>query len=427
VDYVTVPPGWTEGMPISGQQLWPGAAIDALGNRPTGRAGPSCPTGAGSSIPPRRSTTPAHLGDRVPREPDDLDGRRLPAASEGCAPYNSDVDLRVLKTHDEIDGDAVEQDDVIDYRITITNDGTTPATGVTFNDVLPDGLVVVPGSPSGPADWTFTITPGGLQGVGTEPLAPERRSRSRIRRRSAELPRGDIAVVLGDLTNQVCVDSIEPDMNEQNNCGEDTVKTKSIALEASALCVNNTPYVNYAITPNNVPSPLASGRDDLVDGGRVRGSRPGIDAGDLRGPRSPTAPVRWTTCPVPPGWTNGTADHRSTALAGRRRDALGNPTDWPGWTELPDGSWISIPRTVLRPPAHLGDRVPDQPDGLDGRGIPPASEECGPAESEGSTSRSESPTLRSTGDAVDSGDGDVIEYTITITNLGARGDRGHLQ
>ena len=390
VDYVTVPPGWTEGTPITGQQLWPGAAIDALGN-PTDWPGwtelgdgtwildPAAPfydLRLTSVIEFRVNPTVSTVVD-------------YPPPSEGCGPYSPDVDLRVLKTHDEIDGDAVEEGDVIDYRITITNDGTTPATGVTFHDVLPEGLVVVPGSPSGPPDWTFTITPDGLDGVGTDPLAPATAIEITYQATVGELPHDDIAVVVGDLTNQVCVDSTEPDTDMENNCGEDTVKTKSIALEVSALCLDDSPFVSYTITPNNIPAPLPTVAIIWWTADAFANRTAGIDAGDLAALLADGAmQVGYLT--APPGWTPG------TPITGQ----LPWPASLASVIEVRAFTTLSAAAEQLQVPEGCGGENPQV---------------------DLTVAKSHAPI---DGDAVDSGDGDVVDYTMIITNNGTTAATG---
>jgi len=384
VDYVTVPPGWTEGTPITGQQLWPGAAVDALGQATDWPGWTQLPDGSWILDPlapfyDLRLTSVVEF--RV--NPTVSTVVNYPPPSEGCAPYNPDVDLRVLKTHDEIDGDAVGEGDLIDYRITITNDGTTPATGVTFDDVLPEGLAVVPGSPSGPAGWTFTITPDGLEGAGTAPLAPGAAIEITFQATVGELPRDDVAAVTGDLTNRVCVDSTEPDMDTENNCGEDIVPTKSIALQASTFCVEDAAYVNYTITPHNFASlPTVAIIWWTVDAFADRTA--GIDAGDLAALLADGA-LQVSYLTAPPGWTP------DTPITGQ--------------LALPVGSLSSVIEFRASAAVSTAAEQLQAPEG------------CG-----GGTPNVDLTVVKShaaiDGGAVDSGDGDVVDYTMVITNHG---------
>ena len=340
VDYVTVPPGWTEGTPITGQQLWPGAAVDALGEPTDWPGWTELPDGSWILDPLApfydlrlTSVIEFRVNPTISTVVD------YPPASEECGPYNPDVDLRVLKTHDDVEGDAVAEGDVIDYRFTITNDGTSPATGVTFSDELPEGLVVVPGSPSGPPDWTFTITADGLEGAGTDPLLPGTSIDITYQATVSELPQDDPAVVVDDLTNQVCVDSTEPDMDTSNNCDDDTVKTKSIALQVGALCVEDTALPELHDHAQQHPGAAADGRDHLVDGRGLREPH----RGNRRGRTGRTA-LRWCDAGGLPDGAAGLdardADHRPAALAGRfarfgdrgsgLRDTLGGRGATPG-------------------------------------------------------------------------------------------------
>jgi hypothetical protein len=217
--------------------------------------------------------------------------------------------------------------------------------------VLPTGLVVVPGSPTGPADWSFTITPAGLDGVGTLPLASGASVVITYQAEVGVLPRGDVGAVLGDLENHVCVDSIETDMNPANDCTVDVVRTKSISLSADALCRNDTPWVQYSIVPTNivsVPPPAVALIWWTPAGYAAR--NPEIDASNEAGILADGAlQVDYLT--VPADWSSGDVISGEMLWPGAAVDADGNPTDWPGWNQLPDGTWFldpSDPFYVLR-------------------------------------------------------------------------------
>jgi hypothetical protein len=157
------------------------------------------------------------------------------------------------------------------------------------------------------------------------------------------LPRGDVGAVLGDLENHVCVDSVETDMNPANNCNVDIVKTKSISLWADALCRNDTPWVLYSITPTNilsVPSPAVA----LIwwTPAAYAARNPDLDASDEAGILADGAlQVDYLTVPV--DWSSGEVISGEMLWPGAAVDADGNPTDWPGWNQLPDGTWFLDP------------------------------------------------------------------------------------
>ena len=263
---------------------------------------------------------------------------------EGCG-ENPYVDLNVVKSHAPIDGDAVDSDDgdVIDYTIVITNNGTSAATGVSFSDVLPVGLTVVPGSPSGPVGWTFTITAAGLDGISSEPLAAGDSVTITYQAEVGVLPQANIGQVIGDLTNHVCVDSIEPDMNPDDNCNDDVVKTKSIGLTAGALCLNDTPFVTFEIMPTNIvtlPPPAVA----LIWWAPAAYATrdPDIDASDEAAILADGA-LQVDYLVLPADWSSGDPITGQVLWPGAAVDAEGNPTDWPGWSQDAEGEWFLDP------------------------------------------------------------------------------------
>jgi hypothetical protein len=118
--------------------------------------------------------------------------------------------------------------------------------------VLPIGLAVVPGSPAGPADWTFTITPVGLDGAGVCRSHP---GESVVITYQAEVGcfPGRRRAVLGDLENHVCVDSVETDMNPANNCNVDVSDQVDLPVGRRALPQRH-PWVQFSIVPTNILS-----------------------------------------------------------------------------------------------------------------------------------------------------------------------------
>jgi hypothetical protein len=153
-----------------------------------------------------------------------------------------------------------------------------------------------------------------------------------------ELPRDGENSLIDDIVNQACVEAYQLGQV----CDEDIVKVKSISVEADALCVSNVPYVGYSVLPNNIPSPLPPIAMIWWTADSYAARTPGIDAGDSAAILADGASqVDYVT--VPPGWTEGTPITGQQLWPGAAVDALGEPTDWPGWTELPDGSWILDP------------------------------------------------------------------------------------
>ena len=346
VDYVPVPGGWTNGTPISGQQLWPGAAVDAGGNPTDWPGWTELPDGTWILDPAApfydlRLTSVVEF--RI--KPTVSTAVDYPPASEECAPSNPQVDLTVTKTHGEIVGDAVDSGggDVITYTITITNNGTVDAHGVSFVDTLPPGLVADLTTVTGPTGWTFALTPDGLSGSTDDPLAPAASVVITFGAVVGELPRAGTGVAVGDVMNLVCVDSTEPDMNPEDNCATDVVRTKSIALSLGSLCRNDTPFVTYSIVPTNIassPPPVVA----LIwwTPSAYAARDPNIDAGDEAAILADGAlEVQYLT--IPGDWTSGLPLSGEQLWPGAAVDADGNPTDWPGWSQDADGNWFLDP------------------------------------------------------------------------------------
>jgi len=214
---------------------------------------------------------------------------------------------------------------------------------VSFSDVLPTGLVVQPGSMSGPTGWTFTVTPTGLEGITTVPLPPGESVSVTFGAVVGELPRSSIGIPVPNLTNDVCVDSTQPDMNPDDNCTLDVVPTRSIALSGSAVCRNDTPLVSYSIIPNNIlssPPPVVAVIWWSAEGYANRD--PDIDASDEAALLADGAlVVNYPTLPA--DWTSGTPITGEVLWPGAAVDSEGNPTDWPGWSQDENGEWFLDP------------------------------------------------------------------------------------
>jgi hypothetical protein len=76
---------------------------------------------------------------------------------------------------------------------------------------------------------------------------------------------------------------------------------------------------------------------------------------------------------VPADWSSGEVITGEMLWPGAAVDADGNPTDWPGWNQLPDGTWFldpSDPFYVLRSTSIVEFRI--NPTVATGRGIPAA-------------------------------------------------------
>ncbi|WP_431806906.1 hypothetical protein [Microbacterium paraoxydans] len=112
--------------------------------------------------------------------------------------------LQIAKTNDDADG-IVEGGQTVTYSVTVTNSGTIPQTGITLDDVLPEGVTYVPQSTVA-TQGTITLDnePGGATPdlVGGDPVAG-----------SLVSPDDDFTIPVGEsmtVTYQVTVDTPAP-------------------------------------------------------------------------------------------------------------------------------------------------------------------------------------------------------------------------
>jgi len=96
-------------------------------------------------------------------------------------------------------------------------------------------------------------------------------------------------------------------LQETGDYGAQPVCQLQVAA-ASALCLGDVPYVQYALVPTGTPNTTATLTFDNPDG----------------------ADVVYTDLPL-----TGTV-----LWPGATVDANGKPTDWPGWTKNSDGTWV---------------------------------------------------------------------------------------
>ncbi|WP_164863490.1 DUF11 domain-containing protein [Agromyces sp. LHK192] len=305
-----------------------GASLDnVVTPTPPGR----CPE-AGGMLPPETPGEPECTTDHPVADPA-LAIEKLWSHEGGENPVDS--------------GDAPP--DVITYTVNVWNDRTDPVYGPIVTDVIPAGTTYVTGSAVAPAGWevdesvegevSFSQTAPGPFGPIAYPGAT-----FTFDVEVGDLAQPDPALPIPDLVNSVCVEAAPAPEGEAAPlvaCDETTTPVKSVLLDGFAQCINDTPYFTYSITPENMDglpvvaliwwTPAAYAAHD-----------PSIPAGDEAAILADGASqVDYVT--LPPGWTSGDPVSGSQLWPGAEVDAQNNPTDWPGWTLLPDGTWILDP------------------------------------------------------------------------------------
>jgi uncharacterized repeat protein (TIGR01451 family) len=244
------------------------------------------------------------------------------------------VDLRI----DKDDGGAVVGDgDQFEYSLTISNVGQTPATDVHMSDPLPDTVEVDPTTLTTPAGWTVAL--GGTNADGTGgtltadfpgPFDPGDEVTITMTV-TAHLPQPDPTVAPDPIVNTATVSSHEPDEHPEDNTDTEETPVKAVTLQALGICRNDVPFLQYSMSVVGVTPTLIT----------FNWWNPTVwNGGNPTGP-----PSHSQTIPL---------DQLSGELLwfGAAVDAQGNPTDWPGWTLLPDGTWVEDPNAPgadLRP------------------------------------------------------------------------------
>lgn len=322
-----------------------------------------------------------------------------------------DVRIEKLWSHDEGENPVDSGDappDVISYTLNVWNDGDAVVDPV-VTDTLPEGVTFVPGSEVLPAGWTLDDS---VQGELTFSYTGEFGSMAypgvtiTFDVEVGELAQPDPTVPIPNLVNTACVAAEVPPPPEEPvlelapaslaeivaavadeepdpdgplaDCDEAETPVKSIALDGFAQCLNDTPWFSYAITPSNL--------DTLPDVALIwwtpdafAGHDPSIPAGDEAAILADGASqVDYVT--VPPGWQPGDTISGAQLWPGAEVDAEGNPTDWPGWTLLPNGTWVldpSAPFYDLRNEAVVEIRVNPSTDTI--TAYPPATPDCNAA------------------------------------------------
>lgn len=334
-----------------------------------------------------------------------------PAEPSNCVTENPiiDVDLVMVKTASEIPVDS-DRGELIDYTLTVTNEGKDPALMPMVTDMLPEGVtlsgaVTVTTTPGGnEAGWTIDDSVAGqITANYDDEFYPGDVAVFTFKGLVGELAQPDPAQAIPALVNSACVvgfrwtnpegptlaaargegdSELLPgwDSDPSNNCDDASTPVKSIAVVAQSQCMNNTPYFHYAITPHNIgdtaANPIAliwwtpaafDARDQLIDAGD--------EAAILANGASEVQYIGY-----PAGWTNGELIEGSELWPGAAVDAKGTPTAWPGWTKQASGTWVldpTAPFYALRSGAVVEVRINPSTDAT--AVYPPATPNCNAA------------------------------------------------
>jgi uncharacterized repeat protein (TIGR01451 family) len=252
--------------------------------------------------------------------------------------------------------------DTVTFSVVVSNNGPSDATGVIVNDPLPAGYAFVSSSASQGSytapDWTVGSLADGA---------------------SATLTIEATVTDVDDYLNVAAAAGNETDPDPSND--SDDASIRRIVLDLAAVCINDTPYVNYTVTP--------------------LGFAPSADPVD----------IEWIT-------EDGNATIVETLTGepltgqllwpGTTLDGGGNPIDWPGW-DFVGGEWVEI-NDGLRPDMRI--RASINPDDEVVVSYPPALPTC-----------SANPPVADLAVTKDDGGASVsvagsVTYTIEVTNSG---------
>ncbi|MBF0722216.1 DUF7927 domain-containing protein [Sanguibacter inulinus] len=294
-------------------------------------------------------------GGRCPAELPPV-GRELAAATflagafqalveNGCETDHptGEVDLSVAKTHAAVVDDAVDSGSGqrLDYTVEVTNVGVDPAADVVVTDPLPDSVDYVEGTLVVPAGWTAQIVDGLLTASSDGDLAAGEVATFTYAVLVGDVPRAVPGGAHDDIVNTACVSSAGLDADLADNCATDTVPVKSVAVTALAVCVNDTPYVSYEVTPSNVVG------DPVV--ALIWWTAAAYEARDVTIGAADTAALladgasQVDRVTLPDGWVQGDTITGEQLWPGAAVDADGDPVAWPGWTQRADGTWFLDP------------------------------------------------------------------------------------
>lgn len=291
-----------------------------------------------------------------------------------------EIDLSVAKTHAEIVDGAVDSGtgQRLDYTVEVSNVGVDPAGDVTVTDPLPDSVEYVEGTLVAPDGWTAEIVDGLLTATSDDDLAAGATATFTYAVVVGDVPRVGPGGAHEDVVNTACVTSAGLDADLADNCATDTVPVKSVAVQALAVCLNDTPYVTYQVTPSNLTG------DPAV--ALIWWTAAAYEARDVTIDASDTAALladgasQVDRVELPDGWVQGDTVTGEQLWPGAAVDADGEPVAWPGWTERADGTWFldpSAPFYELRGETVVEVRV--NPSTGSTLVYPPATPECSAA------------------------------------------------
>lgn len=316
-----------------------------------------------------------------------------------CPPGS--YDLSLVKTASAGEAGVAEVGDTIQYSITVTNAGPDAALDPVVTDALPAGLSAVSGTGSGPAGWTVDASGSSVTASYAGAFTGE-----------ATITFDALVVTAppsGEITNQACVAAsgvaepepqperaatgllglpalvlVDPeaagdggDSNSGNDCGSVTTEVRGVAIAGSAVCVNDTPWFTYSVTPSGTADPSELPIVMIwwtADAYAARDAS--IPAGDtaaiLADGASQVDPIAY-----PDGWVSGQTLSGQMLWPGATVDEDGNPTGWPGWTLQGDGTWVldpAAPHYNLREQAVVEIRI--NPTAAETTVYPPATPNC---------------------------------------------------
>ena len=252
------------------------------------------------------------------------------------------VDLQIEKLH-RVTGTPDDRNvvagtgETFDYDITVRNVGTGTATGLVVTDDIPATLAVE-GPITTPAGWTAAVTGQGAGGFGgtftaefAGPFAPGDEVTFSFTVRVGPLPQPDPTQPPAPIENTATVDGDQDDGNPDDNTSTEVTPVKAVTLTALGVCRDSLPFLDYDIGALGFTPTVAT----------LNWFSPAVwNGGNPTGP-----PSAVSTIPV---------DQLTGSLLwpGAAVDAAGNPTDWPGWTLQPNGTWVEDPNAPgadLRP------------------------------------------------------------------------------
>ena len=311
-------------------------------------------------------------------------------------------DLSLVKTASVGDGEGggvAELGDTIRYTLAVSNAGPDAALDPVVTDEVPAGLTPVPGSESASEGWTVAISgstvtasyAGAFEGDATisfdatvtaAPASGEVTNQACVAASGPAEPEPSPERAAGDVSPALAVFTGEEqpgggDSDPGNDCGSVTTEVRAVSVAGSAVCVNDTPWFTYNITPSGTADTATLPIVMIWWTPEAFANRdPSIPAGDtaaiLADGASQVDPIAY-----PAGWQSGDPVTGQMLWPGASVDAQGNPTGWPGWTLGSDGVWKldpSAPHYDLRAEAIVEIRI--NPTANEATVYPPATPNC---------------------------------------------------